>query len=203
MASHRTPKRLTSRLPDLDLRALSCKSKRSYFLANPMRDIPESVGTYCAADHDHDQGCLVPDMVPAARIWWLSPFAMFLLVTGGTIVAAVLTPAKVYQEEFGTPKYVGWAHVGLAGLAAVAFFTGCRVAGGVRGRRSEVRDQTDLRPPTSPESWNDTLCRWFYVTGGLSLAGYVIWLGIAYHRGLSFSMVAEMIGNPSAAGARR
>ena len=120
------------------------------------------------------------DRAPLVAIWWLEPSLAFVLVTGVTILAAAATPVEWYRA-YGTPKHIQGKDVGLAALGILAFVSGGRLASSIPFQPLPLRG-ADPR-----------LRRWFYYGSGLTLVGYLVWLAVARDRGLTPSLLMEML----------
>lgn len=97
------------------------------------------------------------------------------------MLLAVWQSDAAYQL-YGTPKYLTGAHV-LMALAAMA----CVALG------QRLGEATGKLPQTLSEADELPLERWFYITWGLALFGYLVWFGLAWKNGLSLGVVRDLI----------
>jgi hypothetical protein len=113
--------------------------------------------------------------------WWLGPTALFALVVGGTMLAAASQSDNAFRL-YGTPKFITFFHVLLAGLVIVAFAVGGRLAA-VTGRQPD--DRLSVQLPLVERS--------FWMATALSLFGYAIWLAVGLKNGFTLGTLREFL----------
>lgn len=110
---------------------------------------------------------------PLRRLWWLHPAWLFAAMIGTTALAAAVQSDAAYRL-YGAPKFFHAEHLLLAAGTIVAFALGRRLA-----------EATGSAPQTLGEQ-NDALIRgWFWLTTGLTLLGYAVWLAVGLKNGFS------------------
>lgn len=115
------------------------------------------------------------------RLWWLEPAFPFAAIVGCTIVAAHWQSEAAYRM-YRTPKYVqGW-HVALAAGAIAAFVLG-----------SWLARSTGRNPAPPRRDCDRVILPWYYVTLGLTLFGYAVWLAIGVKNGFRPWMILNLI----------
>ena len=115
------------------------------------------------------------------RIWWLDPSLLFAVVIGGTMLAAFAQTDAAFRL-YGTPKYIGLAHLLLAFAAALVFAIGRWLA-----------TATGRVPPSTPQAAEKTVRFWFWLATGLTLFGYAVWLALGVKNGFTFGTIREFL----------
>jgi len=115
------------------------------------------------------------------RLWWLEPSLLFAVVIGGTMLAAYAQTDAAFRL-YGTPKYIGLAHLILAIAAAFVFAIGRWLA-----------TATGRVPPSTPKAAEKVVHFWFWLATGLTLFGYAVWLVIGVKNGFSLGMLREFL----------
>ena len=115
------------------------------------------------------------------RLWWLDPSLLFAVVIGGTMLAAFAQSDAAYRL-YGTPKYIGLAHLLLAIAAILVFAIGRWLA-----------TNTGRTPPSTPHSAEKVVRFWFWVATGLTLFGYAVWLALGVKNGFSPGVLLEFL----------
>ena len=83
---------------------------------------------------------------------------------------------------YGTPKYITAEHVALAAAAILVFALGQQFA-----------EATGRVPQETSREIHSLVSRWFWLTTGLTLLGYLVWLFVGVRNGFSLATVAELI----------
>ena len=124
------------------------------------------------------------------RLWWLAPGTLFCLVVGLTMLAAAWQSDAEYRL-YGTPKYITYKHVLLAGTAIAAFAIG-----------NWLGTTTGQRPKMSPAEMDRVVRPYFWAAFGLTLFGYAVWIAVGLKNGFSLGTFRELIltDDPSVAG---
>ena len=115
------------------------------------------------------------------RLWWLEPACLFAVVMGSTMLAAWAQSDSTYRL-YGTPKYVEGHHVLLAASAIAVFALGRQFA-----------MATGRVPEATPQQADRLIRFWFWLTTGLTLFGYAVWLVIAIKNGFSLGLLHEFV----------
>jgi hypothetical protein len=118
---------------------------------------------------------------PLRRLWWLNPAALFALVIGSTMLAASWQTDSAF-ELLGAPKFIAEKHVVLAALAIVVFLVGHCLA-----------EATGKVPEPATAATDGLIERWFWLTTGLTIFGYFVWLGIGLKNGFSPAVLREFL----------
>jgi hypothetical protein len=115
------------------------------------------------------------------RLWWLDPGWLFTAIVAGTFLPAALQGSNAYRL-YGTPKFIEAKHVLLAAAAIAVFVLGRWIAAAT-GR---------VPRGTPPES--DRIVRiWFWITTGLTLFGYMVWIAVGVKNGFSLGMLRGLL----------
>jgi oligosaccharide repeat unit polymerase len=129
-----------------------------------------------------------------AEFWWLDPAVALLCVAGLTSVAAWWTSPRTFMSEWGTAKLFDDQH-----LLLIWFWIGCFALGTAIHKllRAHVeRAATDRPDPiwSRPEHFPlQLLSELFWLTVVLTLFGYFAWIAVAVSRGLSISMLSDVL----------
>jgi hypothetical protein len=118
---------------------------------------------------------------PLRRLWWLHPAWLFAAVVGATMWAAVIQPDASYRL-YGTPKYLTEYHVLIAAIAIVVFALGRQLA-----------EATGCVPAPTPRAADHTIRIWFWITMGLTIFGYLVWLAVGVKNGFSLGTLWELL----------
>ena len=118
------------------------------------------------------------------KLWWLFPAWPLVLIVGITLSVAYLQPSQAF-EMYGMPKYVEGYHVVVGFMAAGCFLLGCILAVSRHGQG------TVAAPPN--ERQLQLVSRVFWVSFGLSIFGYLVWLGVGLLNGFSLSMLVDLV----------
>jgi hypothetical protein len=117
---------------------------------------------------------------PLCRLWWLDPRWLFATVVGGTMLLAALQSDAAYRL-YGAPKYLEAKHV-LFTVAAIAAFMLGQQLGEVTGA-----------VPRPKRGATHVVRFWFWLTTGLTLFGYLVWLAVGLRNGFSVQTLREFL----------
>ena len=116
--------------------------------------------------------------------WWLLPAWAFGLMSGITLLLAYWQN-KVEFELYGMLKYVEPRHVMVGAITIFTFSAGCYFG---QATESAAARPVNLR----------ILQRWFTVCAGLTIFGYLAWLGVGLRNGASPAMFMEVLSSHDA-----
>ena len=130
------------------------------------------------------------------QVWWLNPAWVSGLMGILVSAAAYLTPESMYMAQWRSPKYFDSGFLALC-LAMTMLFAFGAAASIVLGKSTtEVNWKRDL-----PWEW---MTRVFWLCVALSVAGYVVWAGVAVARGASLGLAMGVLrGEKGAADAMK
>ncbi len=123
-------------------------------------------------------------------VWWLWPVAPLLLVVGSTLLAANAVAPATYERAWRVPKSIDDATTLVMLAAVVALAVGMLLAG-LSERRPGARP--DHRWPAMSDEALVLLARIYPYLIGLTVFGYVVWIGMGISRGLTFSDVQTVL----------
>jgi hypothetical protein len=116
-------------------------------------------------------------------VWWLHPAAVFPLVTLPPLLAAYLIPARVYAEQWRTPKYFGDMELGLGLCVVLCFVIGALLARTYPASHNSSSSLKSLR----------LIRRAFWITIALTGLGYAVWFCTAVARGLTIDLLLSSL----------
>jgi hypothetical protein len=123
-------------------------------------------------------------------LWWLRPLPVLALIGYSSALAAYFLSPRIYWEQWKeikvfTSKDLVWS------LWAITILSlGIALGNALISRRGE----TDVGIKTMGAAMEPaTLKRVFKVLYRVTLLGYVIWIGVAVHRGVRLSMIFEAL----------
>jgi oligosaccharide repeat unit polymerase len=114
-------------------------------------------------------------------LWWLAPATLFCFVIGSTMAAAAWQSDAAYRL-YGTPKFIEAKHLLLAGGVIVAFAIGSRLA-----------SVTAKKQKATPQSAEQYIAIWFWISTLLTLFGYAAWISVAIKNGFSLAVFRELL----------
>ena len=123
---------------------------------------------------------------PNQGIWWLHPAALFGLAGCVIGVAAYAIPEAAYRDNWRTPKFFGLPALEIT-LLCVAVF--------VFGTLLSSRYLAKFAPPPGeevPMRW-DLVEKLFRLSVWLAVLGYLIWIGLAIGRGMTWSVALGVL----------
>jgi oligosaccharide repeat unit polymerase len=133
----------------------------------------------------------VSALSPSSRLlWWLRPLPVLALIVIPSALAAFMLSPDVFWQQWKEPKIFSskdliwclWATLVLAG--------GIVLGKAFVGRRSEANGG----PREMPEVLSvDRLRSVFRVLYFVTLFGYVVWIGVAYHRGVRVRQIVQAL----------
>ncbi len=123
---------------------------------------------------------------PSRGIWWLHPAALFGVAGCVIGLAAYAIPEAAYRDNWRTPKFFGTAALEVT-LACVAVF--------VFGTLLSSQYLAKFAPlPTEKIQMRwDLVAKLFRLSVWLAVIGYVIWIGLAIQRGMTWSSAMGVV----------
>ena len=118
---------------------------------------------------------------PRFTLWWLHPAWCFGLVCSITLLLAYIQDPVDY-ELYGTFKYVELWHLVAGGLAIFAFLAGCFFSSALRDPSGKSRTANV-----------DLVRRWFHLCVGLTVFGYLVWLGVGLKNGATPALFLDVV----------
>src|SRR5258705_9597353 len=116
---------------------------------------------------------------PLRRLWWLQPAWLFAAVVGGTMLAAAVQSDAAFRL-YGAPKFIAGKHLLLAAAAIIVFAIGRRLA-----------EATGRIPRSTPAAADGIVRVWFWLSIGLTLFGYAVWLAVGVKNGFTLGTLRE------------
>ena len=118
---------------------------------------------------------------PLRRLWWLDPAWLFAAVIGGTMLAAAAQSDAAFRL-YGARKFISAKHLVLAALAIIVFALGRRLA-----------TATGRTPQATPRQADRVASFWFWLSFGLTLLGYAVWLLVGLKNGFRLGTLHEFL----------
>lgn len=103
---------------------------------------------------------------------------------------ALWLPAEDYRAYWRTFRFVDWTVVTLSLTALAGYLAGLA---GARQLSGTVVPQTDRILPVLFETYERRLMVWCRLTLALTVAGYSVWFGAAWQRGLSWAELSAVV----------
>lgn len=124
----------------------------------------------------------------AAAIWWLNPATVFSVAGVVIGVAAYAIPESLYRAFWRMPKFFDLEGLALT-LACVAVFAFAVLL----GTRLAARPAPGAETPAEEKIPESVLRRLFNLSFTLCVLGYALWLGLAVQRGITATIVLDIL----------
>jgi hypothetical protein len=122
-------------------------------------------------------------------IWWLNPAVIFCAAGVVIGIAAYAIPEPLFRTYWRMPKFFDDTGLALT-LACVALFGfGVVVASRLFTRAAALLPQL----PSVSEIPERFLKRLFNISAALCIVGYAIWLGLAVQRGITLTVISDIV----------
>jgi hypothetical protein len=118
-------------------------------------------------------------------LWWLHPVTAIVGISGVMALAAWLTPASTYREQWGVAKILGTDDVARI-AACIAVLS---IAAGI----TSINARHTVPWPAMSGTLQRTLATAFDVAVVLTAVGYLSWTGTALRNGVGPSLVLEVL----------
>src|SRR5947208_2536056 len=118
---------------------------------------------------------------PLRHLWWLCPARLFALVIGSTMLLAALQTDAAYRL-YGAPKFISSKHLLLAAVVIGAFAVGRRLAAVTGAVPRATARRVDSIAHTA-----------FWITTGLTVLGYAVWLAVGVKNGFRPALLREFL----------